>query len=62
MKKKIIDPASGWKYGFPKVYDNPSKLSITDWLLENGYPQSELNKEGIAHYVRFWDHEVDDEG
>ncbi len=41
----MIDPPSGWKYGFPKeasreVYES-EKLFI-EWLLENGYPNKNI--------------------
>lgn len=49
----LIDPPSGWRYGFPKPYDNPEKLSVEDWLVKNGYPARELDKDGKAHWVRF---------
>ena len=55
----IIDPPSGWKYGFPKVYDNPENLSTEEWLVKNGYPEKEFNKDGKAYYIRTW--EEDDE-
>lgn len=39
----MVDPPSGWKYGFPKSYD-PYDKPLTEWLLENGYPQHEIDK------------------
>lgn len=56
---RIIDPPSGWKYGFPKVYDNPENLSTEKWLVKHGYPESEFNKDGKVYYIRTW--EEDDE-
>jgi hypothetical protein len=35
----LIDPASGWQYGFPKPYTKPDDQSLKDWLIENGYPE-----------------------
>ncbi len=55
----IIDPPSGWKYGFPKVYDNPENLSTEEWLVKNGYPEKEFNKDGKVYWIRTW--EKDDE-
>jgi len=45
MMTKMIDPPSGWRYGFPKeipqsVLDSGKVLK---WLSENGYPQSEID-------------------
>jgi hypothetical protein len=57
VKKTMIDPALGWKYGFPKVYDNPDNLSMKEWLIKNGYPEKELNKAGEAAWVRTWEEE-----
>lgn len=49
----LIDPPSGWKYGFPKPYDNPTNIPVAQWLIENGYPKSELNKDGNPYWVRY---------
>ena len=51
---KIIDPPSGWRYGFPK----PIPDDITDhnaWLVENGYPQSLIDELGEYFFCRYWD-------
>ena len=42
--KKIIDPPSGWLYGFPKVIPQEEGLDINTWLVANGYPQAEIDK------------------
>lgn len=34
----LIDPASGWQYGFPKPFDKKPEQSLEDWLVANGYP------------------------
>ena len=52
----LIDPPSGWKYGFPKPYDNPDNKPIGLWLIENGYPDKELNDDREPHWVRFIEH------
>lgn len=39
-----IDPPSGSRYGFPKPFDPAPGQAIDDWLLANGYPQSEIDK------------------
>jgi hypothetical protein len=54
MKRKIvyIDPPSGWRYGFPKV--RPENITDTDkWLVENGYPQSEIDSLGDHFYCGY---------
>ena len=64
MKKMVmmIDPPSGWKYGFPKVL--PQKFDMweeqRDWLLSEGYPQREIDLCGDHFYCRYWEQEVDE--
>ena len=48
----LIDPPEGWRYGFPKVYNNPDNLSIVEWLVNNNYPQSMIDQ-GMHKYCRF---------
>jgi len=48
----MIDPPSGWRYGFPKCYNNSDNKPLEEWLLENGYPQHEIDNHG-AKYTRF---------
>ncbi len=58
-KVKMIDPPSGWRYGFPKVLPE----DVTDtmaWLVENGYPQKEIDLCGDHFYCRQWYEEVND--
>jgi hypothetical protein len=50
-----IDPPSGWKYGFPKVYDPDVDGDCTKWMLANGYPQKEIDACGDHFYVRQWE-------
>ena len=53
MKRKMIDPPSGWKYGFPK--EIPEHVDNTvQWLIENGYPEAEINRLGDSFWVRGW--------
>ena len=39
-----IDPPSGWKFGFPKLYDRDKYPDVNSWLVDNGYPQSMIDK------------------
>jgi len=56
-----VDPPGGYKFKgpdgktFPKIYD-PSKEEGTmyDWLVREGYPQSEIDKYDSQFYCRFW--------
>jgi hypothetical protein len=62
MAKKIwIDPPSGWKYGFPKVYDREVDGNCTEWMLKNGYPQKEIDACGNYFFVRQWEYEDESE-
>ena len=51
---KWIDPPSGWRYGFPKIMPD-GVTDIHKWLVENGYPQEEIDKMGEHFYCRYWD-------
>ena len=43
VTKKMIDPPGGWLYGFPKeLPEEVQDLDINTWLVENGYPASEI--------------------
>ncbi len=56
----MIDPPSGWKYGFPKAKPDDATDTIA-WLLSEGYPQSEIDKLGSSFYIRGWE-EMDHDG
>jgi hypothetical protein len=63
MKTKVwmVDPPSGWKYGFPKPLpmEVHKKNNTLEWLLSEGYPQAEIDACGEHFYCRYW--EVDEE-
>lgn len=57
MKKKTyIDPPGGWRYGFPKILPNDIK-DVNSWLVQNGYPQSEIDSCGKYFHCRYWESE-----
>lgn len=71
MRKVLMcDPPSGWKYGFPKPI--PPRLRqgsylftcshdfLLEWLVSEGYPQSEIDVYGDHFYCRYYETEVDD--
>jgi hypothetical protein len=58
-KRLVIDPPAGWRYGFPKIYDNDEGLPLEVWLLENGYPQKEIDAGG-ASWCRYWETEEEE--
>jgi hypothetical protein len=64
MTKKtvlMVDPPSGWKYGFPMPVPDPRPEVLTEWLLEQGYPQKEIDACGEYFYCRYWEQEIEDE-
>jgi hypothetical protein len=52
MMKKMIDPPSGWKYGFPKELPDDIK-DFKQWLIDNGYPESEVDF--AMKHCRMWE-------
>jgi len=51
----MIDPPSGWKYGFPKPIPKDRLKDVNTWLIEQGYPQSEIDSLGEHFYCRYWE-------
>lgn len=62
MKKKItmIDPPSGWMYGFPKVCTAKEGQNHSDWLVEQGYPKKIIDDFGDDFYCRYWIEEIEE--
>lgn len=54
---KWIDPPGGWRWGFPKIMPNNVE-NFRDWLVQEGYPQSEIDALGSHFYVRMWEEET----
>lgn len=52
----MCDPASGWKYGFPKPIPQDRLGDVENWLIEEGYPE-EMAKS--LPYVRYWEGQLD---
>lgn len=58
---RLIDPPDGWRYGFPKPFNPAPGQHIDDWLLESGYPQSEIDLwEGRGVPCRVWEDDLRD--
>lgn len=53
-KVMMVDPPSGWKYGFPKVFTGEPGNAV-EWLVANGYPQREVDACGDYFYIRMWE-------
>ena len=58
-KIHMIDPPGGWKYGFPKPIPDGVEDTIA-WLVENGYPQSEIDACGDYFHCKHWEEDKDD--
>lgn len=50
----MIDPPSGWRYGFPKRIPREHQHRTLDWLVEQGYPKAAI-WEGMC--IRYWNEE-----
>mgnify|MGYP003151145907 CR=1 FL=1 len=53
-KQLIMDPPSGWKYGFPKPIPEERLADLFVWLVEEGYPQYEIDNYGENFAYRTW--------
>ena len=51
MMVKMINPPAGWKYGFPKAIPD-DVTDVMAWLVENGYPQEEIDSYGEHFYIK----------
>jgi hypothetical protein len=51
---KMIDPPSGWMFGFPKPIPDDIK-DVNAWLVEQGYPKKLIEDLGDYFYCREWD-------
>jgi len=58
MKQIMVDPPSGWAYGFPKLWDGTEPLDR--WLFKHGYPNEDIAF--ALNYLRMWPVEDDCEG
>ena len=52
----MIDPPSGWRYGFPKELPEDLKPGgINDWLISEGYPKEVIDELGEYFHYRMWE-------
>lgn len=42
MVGKLVDPPTGWRYGFPRVYNPRPGETFRVWLIRMGYPYKDL--------------------
>ena len=54
---KMINPPSGWKFGFPKAIpdDVTDGRPLRAWLVENGYPQERMDSFGDYFHCKHWE-------
>ena len=55
---RIIDPPSGWRYGFPKEYTRKENETLEEWLLKEGYPEWLIPQ--ALKYSRYWTHQSEE--
>lgn len=51
----MIDPPSGWMYGFPKPIPEERRKDVIAWLIEEGYPKNLIEELGEHFYCRYWE-------
>jgi len=54
VKTILVDPPSGWLYGFPKAMPADTQ-DVNEWLVQNGYPRKQITLLGEYFHVRFID-------
>lgn len=50
--KTMIDPPSGWRYGFPREFNPQWGETLEQWLVKVGYPEDMV--EFAVKYSRMW--------
>lgn len=55
MKLVWIDPPSGWRYGFPKLWNKDTVPNCVKFLIDNGYPHEIVEDLGDSFFVRCWE-------
>jgi len=48
----MIDPPSGWLYGFPRKYNEEKDGPLDEFLIHHGYPEQEV--EFALKHLRSW--------
>ena len=50
----FIDPPEGWRYGFPKIIPPEHQTRTLAWLVEEGYPETQIKALGDYFICRYW--------
>jgi hypothetical protein len=59
-KQLMIDPPSGWQYGFPKPVPSgyiKNETLMRIWLAGEGYPAKDVDL--ALKHSRYWETEID---
>jgi len=56
----VVDPPSGWLYGFPAVWDKEKYPEIADFFRSKGYPERDIDF--ACSYCRCWEHKPINKG
>ena len=51
----MIDPPSGWRYGFPARYNKEEHGDMGEFLAQRGYPRDEIDF--ALQHMRCWNEE-----
>ena len=54
--KRWIDPPSGYRYGFPRLYDPDKDGTVEEFLIHIGYPEYDIDF-ALKHMRSWQDHE-----
>ena len=58
-RKIMVDPPSGWKYGFPALFDESKDGSMKEFLVSKGYPLKDIDF--ALSYLRCWEPEREED-
>ena len=58
-RKLMIDPPSGWMFGFPKYVDEATGIKVMDYdldelgdyLMDKGYPEKFIDQVGWTRFM-----------
>lgn len=50
--KVMVDPPSGWMYGFPALWDKKQHSTLAEFLRTKDYPEKDI--EFACSYCRMW--------
>lgn len=51
-RKVVVDPPSGWMYGFPDIWDKDKFESLEDFIRAAGYPEDQIDF--ACRHMRMW--------